>query len=165
MKKIDIFGENYSGKYDKIRVACRGIIIKGCEILLSYETVTDQWMLPGGGVEENESLTECCVREIEEETGFLVQPSECALEIDEYYENVRFISYYFFCTITGTTERKLTEREKPFGLEPRWLSINTVMDIFSKHNSFYGVNEERRGLYLREYTAFSELFTIEKGVI
>lgn len=33
---------------------------------------------------KNESDYECCVREIAEETGVLVETSECLLEIDEY---------------------------------------------------------------------------------
>ena len=44
--------DNYFGKWDKTRTACRGIIIENSKILLSYETVTDQWMIPGGGLEE-----------------------------------------------------------------------------------------------------------------
>ena len=50
MKIIDIVGDNYSGKWDKTRAACRGIIVRGNEMLLSYETLTDQWMIPVGCV-------------------------------------------------------------------------------------------------------------------
>lgn len=77
MKVIDIVGENYIGKWDKTRTACRGIIIEGDKILLSYETVNDQWMIPGGGLEYNETDKECCMREIAEETGRVVDVSEC----------------------------------------------------------------------------------------
>ena len=69
MKVIDIVGENYFGKWDKTRTACRGIIIHDTKVLLSYETRNDQWMLPGGGLEDNESEKACCIREIAEETG------------------------------------------------------------------------------------------------
>ena len=54
MKIIDIVGENYLGSWDKTRTACRGIVIDGEHMLLSYETKTNQWMIPGGGVEDNE---------------------------------------------------------------------------------------------------------------
>ena len=36
MKTIDIVGENYCGNWDKTRTACRGIVIDGDRILLSY---------------------------------------------------------------------------------------------------------------------------------
>ena len=157
MKTIDIVGDNYFGKWDKTRTACRGIIIENSKILLSYETVTDQWIIPGGGLEENENDKECCIREIAEETGILVDVSECMLEIDEYYEDWKWINKYFICKITGTTETKLTQRERKVGMEARWLPIDEIKDIFSKHNSYAETDEMRRGMYLREYTALMEL--------
>ena len=87
MKTIEIVGENYFGYWDKTRTACRGIVIDGERILLSYETKTNQWMIPGGGLEGNESDEECCIREIAEETGVQVETSDCLLEIAEYYAN------------------------------------------------------------------------------
>lgn len=92
MKVIDIVGENYFGKWDKTRTACRGIIIHDTKVLLSYETRNDQWMLPGGGLEDNESEKACCIREIAEETGMVADISECILEIDEYYEDWKWIN-------------------------------------------------------------------------
>lgn len=50
MKIIDIVGDNYLGKWNKTRTACRGIVIENSEILLSYESVTGQWMIPGGRI-------------------------------------------------------------------------------------------------------------------
>lgn len=123
VKTIDIVGDNYFGKWNKTRTACRGIIIENSKILLSYETVTDQWMIPGGGLEENESDKECCIREVAEETGIVVDVSECMLEIDEYYEDWKWINKYFICKVTGTTETKLTQREQKVGMEARWLPV------------------------------------------
>ena len=157
MKTINIVGDNYFGKWNKTRTACRGIIIENSKILLSYETVTDQWMIPGGGLEENESDRECCIREVAEETGILVDVSECMLKINEYYEDWKWINKYFFCKVTGTTETKLTQREQKVGMEARWLPVDEIKDIFSKHNSYAETDEMRRGMYLREYTALMEL--------
>lgn len=157
MKIIDIVGDNYLGKWNKTRNACRGIVIENSEILLSYESVTGQWMIPGGGLEENESEADCCIREVAEETGILVNASECMLEIDEYYENWKLINKYFICKVKGTAEPRLTERERNVGMEARWLSVDNAKNIFSKHASYTETDEMRRGLYLREYTALCEL--------
>ena len=54
MKTIEIVGENYCGNWDKTRTVCRGIVIDGDRILLSYAAKTNQWMIPGGGLESNE---------------------------------------------------------------------------------------------------------------
>ena len=63
MESINIFGENRFETYTKIRKACRGIVISNGMILLTYEVNTDQWFIPGGGLESGESLEACCVRE------------------------------------------------------------------------------------------------------
>ena len=157
MKTIGIIGENYAGSWRNTRTACRGIVIRDGKILLSHETLTGQWMLPGGGLEPGEDGKECCAREIAEETGLLVSPGECVLEIDEYYEDWKWVSLYFFGTVTGQTEMRLTDREKEVGMEPAWLPGEEIIGIFAGHAAYRDTDEMRRGIYLREYTALTEL--------
>ena len=153
MKTIEIIGDNYFGQCTKTRTACRVLVQEGGRLLLSYETKTGQWMIPGGGVEPGESETGCCVRETEEETGLRVLPGECFLEIDEYYEHCRWVSRYYTARVTGEGRQRLTPREQAAGTEPRWLPEAQAADIFSRHAMYDGIDEMRRGLYLREYTA------------
>ena len=157
MKTIDIIGENYFGKREKTRTACRAIVIKDNKLLLSYEKVTGQWMIPGGGLEDDEDEKECCIREVAEETGILIRPSECQLEIDEYYEEWKWVNRYFIGEIIGHTDMRLTEREREVGMEPRWLPIKEITAIFSQHQAYTQTDEMRRGMYLREYRALCEL--------
>lgn len=153
MKTINIYGENRFDKASKTREACRGIIIKNDKILLSYEANVDQWFIPGGGLENCETLEECVVRELAEETGCIVKPEYQYLTINEYYEEWLFASHYFVCEHIGETERSLTETEIENGLEPRWISINEAVEIFSKYQSYSDENEMKFGAYLREYKA------------
>ena len=157
MKTISIVGENYFGHWEHSRTACRGIVIRDGQILLTYETETGQWMIPGGGLEGSEDEQACCIREVAEETGFLIQPSACVLELDEYYEDWRYVSRYLFGEVTGRTEMKLIWREKEAGTEPRWLPIEEAVGIFSRHASWADTDEMRRGIYQREYMALCEL--------
>lgn len=157
MKTIKITGDNYIGKWDHTRTACRGIILQNNCILMSYETRTDQWMIPGGGLENGEDERACCVREVAEETGILVQPSECVLEIDEYYGNWKWVNRYFFCEVTGKTELHLTDREKEVGMEPRWIALDEMIKVFSNHTAYAYIDKMRQGMYLREFTALTEL--------
>ena len=69
MKVIEIFGEDRYPEYTKIREGCRGILIRGGKILLSYFKSLNIYMIPGGGIEPGESLEECCKRELGEECG------------------------------------------------------------------------------------------------
>ena len=154
---VRIIGDNYSGKWNKTRTACRGIIIRDNRLLLSYETATGQWMLPGGGLEADEDEQECCIREVAEETGFRIRPTDCVLEIDEYYEDYKWVNRYFFGEVTGETAVHMTEREKEAGMEPRWLPPDEIIQIFSEHASYADTDEMRRGIYFREYTVLKRL--------
>ena len=156
MERIEIKGANYFGHYDHVREACRAVILDKGQILLSYETKADLWMIPGGGLEPGESNEECVLREVAEETGKLIQASECVLQLDEFYEDTKYVSRYFFGTIVGTTETHRTEAEISGGLESRWLPIEEALEIFSKHNEIIDY-EEKRGLYQRECMALKEI--------
>ncbi len=157
MDRIEIFGENRFDRWTETRTACRGIVLRGGEILLCFETHTGQYMIPGGGLEPGEDEAECCAREIAEETGAVVRPGACRLEIDEYYEEWKFVSRYFFCEATGSAETRLTDREREVGMEPRWVPVERAVEIFSRHRDYAETDEMRRGMYLREYTALNRL--------
>ena len=157
MNKIVIKGVNYFGSYNHAREACRAVIIDGDNILLSHEAKNDIWMLPGGGLEDNETDEECVIREVGEETVNLFKPSKCVLEIDEYYGDTKYKSKYFIGKIVGKTETHFTEAEIINGLESKWLSIKQAIEIFSKYNEIIDF-EEKRGLYQREYSALKEIF-------
>ena len=156
MKEIDILGANRFETYSKTRIGCRGIIVQNGKLLVSREEVSDYWMLPGGGLEKNETLTACCAREVLEETGYIVKPMEEFLIMNEYYEEYRYISHFFICKVIGQGEQKLTEVEKKRGLIPKWVDVPFFVDIVSKHQKYAATNEEKRGAYLREYTAITE---------
>ncbi len=151
MKTIEIIGKNYFGHHEDSRAACRGIVLGDGRILLSFERLTGQYMIPGG-IEDSERDRECCIREVGEETGCLVSCGDCALTINEY-----FVSRCFLCEVTGSTERKLTRREQSVGPEPVWLPVDEAKSVFGSHTVYDGVDEMRRGLYEREYRALTEL--------
>ena len=158
MKTIEIVGKNYFGHWTHERTACRGVIIEDGRVLLSYAVRDDLWMIPGGGLEAGEDEGSCCVRELAEETGRVVLPSACALELQEYYEDCKYVSRYFFGAVVGRCQSKLTEAEQRMGLEPRWLPVEEALQIFSRHDDYAATDEERRGIYQREYTALSALW-------
>ena len=51
MERIEITGVRFLGKLKKSRSACRGILLRDGELLMSYETRSGLWMIPGGGLE------------------------------------------------------------------------------------------------------------------
>ncbi len=156
MVTLDILGANRYDTYSKTRTGCRGIVVRDGQILLSHETVTGWYLLPGGGLEPGETPEACCVREIEEETGYVVRPLRQFLTLNEYYEEYRYVSHYFVCGIVRRGEQRLTASEARRGLEPAWVPLAEAVELFSRHADYDGVDEDRRGSYLREYTALTE---------
>lgn len=61
-----------------LQVRVTGILIEDDKILLVNQNVTSdrKWSLPGGRVEQGETLEEAIVREIEEETGLATRVSK-----------------------------------------------------------------------------------------
>jgi ADP-ribose pyrophosphatase YjhB (NUDIX family) len=63
------------GRTARLRLGSSAIILDpaGDKILLTRRSDNGRWCLPGGGMEAGESLAECCVREVWEETGLKVR--------------------------------------------------------------------------------------------
>ena len=162
MKIVNIYAKDYIKKEAKIREGSRGILIDNDKILLVYSKKYDQYFIPGGGLEENESIAECCKRELLEETGYNVNVKNHYLTINEYYNDFLWIGYYFICEYAGMGERQLTNSEKEVSLEVRWISILEALDIFSKYDDYEIENRFKRGAYLREYNALKEYINIKE---
>ncbi len=153
---ITIYGDNRITPYKKLREGCRGIVVKDGRILVSREGKTGTVMIPGGGLESGETRVECCSRELKEETGYIVEPEKCYLEIDEYYCEYKFVGYYYICRLIGHGEKHLTPEEEKLKMAPVWMDIGEFTDILSRYGDHAGTDEDRRGMYLREYSAMIE---------
>ena len=153
MKELEILGANRFESFTRTRAGSRAVVMRDGLILLTHECNSGWWLVPGGGVEGNETPEACCVREVEEETGLIVRPLRQFLTLYEYYEEYRYISHYFVCEAAGVGRMRLTDAEARRGATPQWLPLQQAIDIFSRHQSYAAVSEEQRGAYLREYTA------------
>ena len=157
MKTIEIFGDNREPTVKRTIEGCRGILIRDGKILLSYYKTVDQYLIPGGGLEAGETLRECCIRELAEETGVNVDPHTHYLTLEEYYHEYYFKSHYFLCNYLGECERALTENERKNGLEPRWVNFNDALRIFGSYERFKDTDDMSYGAYYREYIALTEI--------
>ncbi|MBQ3796366.1 MAG: serine hydrolase [Butyrivibrio sp.] len=156
MKTVEILGANRFETYTKMRKGSRAIIVQDGNILLTHELNSGWWLLPGGGQEEGETPEDCVIREVEEETGVLVRPLRKVLFMKEYYEEYCYTGYFFTCEVIGKGQMNLTDAEIRRGVQPEWIPLQDAIDLFSKHESYADVNEEKRGSYQREYIALKE---------
>jgi ADP-ribose pyrophosphatase YjhB (NUDIX family) len=73
MTKV-LYGERL-GKNGELRIGCSATIFDEArqKVLLTRRMDNGLWCLPGGHMEPGESIEECCVREVLEETGLQVR--------------------------------------------------------------------------------------------
>lgn len=81
------------------RVSCRAIIFNQDELVVMYRNKDGRifYTFPGGGLEENETLKQCIVRECMEEFGIDVKPIKKVY----VYNHSNRIEHFFLCNWTG----------------------------------------------------------------
>jgi len=86
-------------------------------------------MLPGGGVEEGESIGEALRREVAEETGCSIETAQPLGYVEENRAHADYtqISYYYICTTRDETLcPHLTEVEQAHGAQAMWLTLEEM---------------------------------------
>ena len=151
---IKQFARAYTYPPERVRVGCRGLVVKGNKVLLSWEERKNVYMSPGGGLEDGETLEECVIRELAEEAGYKVKVTKPFIRVKEYAYEVLWENNYFICEIVGECERNLTESEKYNKVSAKWVDIDEAIEIFGDYQS---KETDQASLYLREFTILKKL--------
>lgn len=134
----------------KVRLGARGIVIReDGKIAVFNKANKNEYKLPGGGIEENESPEIAFTREVLEETGCEVEVIKTLGTIEEYKTlgDFKQISYVFVGKVLkDTNELHVTEKEKDEGAKLIWETpenaLKLITDCFnnlvaSKYESVY----------------------------
>ena len=109
------------------RINGRAIIIDGDEVLLMFRrkikngTTKEYYAIPGGGLEENETIEECVKREIQEEFNLEIEVKE-QLGVVEDEKNV---GYIYNCSIISGTP-KLGGEELEENTEENYYEVRKI---------------------------------------
>lgn len=123
---------------EKRRDTVRAIIMRDQRLLMVYSDKLNDYTFPGGGVKYDEDKINALKRELKEELGahdvFDIKPYGFMQEKRFGISNQKTVylqtSYYYLCQVDKLGEQSLVDREKAFGVEPRWID---VMDAI-RHN-------------------------------
>ncbi len=134
-------GENIIDyKNPRMRKAARGIVLneKG-EIALLHKKNKNEYKLPGGGMEEDETKEIAFQREILEETGCNVEIMEYMGYTEEIKSHSSFVqtSYVFISkVISNTNQLHLTQKEIEEGGELVWVMPEVALPLIQEsfHN-------------------------------
>ena len=130
----------YYEKLPKKRMAVGILFFNAAEELLIVKpTYKDTWSVPGGVVDENESLRDACIREVREELGFtkkevrLLCVDYMSPETSEYRgktENLQFIFYGGVLTIREIEKISLSKEELG---DYAFVTIKEEVSLFNKN--------------------------------
>jgi 8-oxo-dGTP pyrophosphatase MutT (NUDIX family) len=148
------------------RTAARGIILDEENILMLYTERYHDYSIPGGGIDEGESITAGLLRELEEETG--AQHIEIISEFGLYEEYrpwhkddfniIHMQSFCYLCNIHPELgDTKLESHEIQNGMRPVWMNIHQAI----KHNEHTIANSPKKGMSIERETFLLKLIVQE----
>lgn len=77
-----------------------GIVVSHNKILMVKEKATKRWSVPSGEIESGETAEQACIREVKEETGFIVSLEKSIHTKIVVIGNHNVTTYYFHCIIS-----------------------------------------------------------------
>ena len=138
----------------KPRITARAIIKNKQEnYAVMYAQEFGLYSLPGGGVEDGESIEAAVRREVDEETGVNILALEPLGYVEENRAHCDYtqISYYFIITTDSTVfHQHLTENETRHGTTVGWY---TLEDAYSKIAGANHTTIQRKFLQARDIAA------------
>ena len=84
--------------------ACGVCINSDKQLLMVLQGIPEEekrWSVPSGGLEQGETLEECCIREVYEETGYLCKIIKKVKEKSGAYGPVEYLVTYYEVEIVG----------------------------------------------------------------
>ena len=127
------------------RVSVRGLVLKDNELAVIFrrkikgEKVEEYYAIPGGGVEENETLEEALIRELKEELNIEVNVKDLVFKIEQEDR----IEYFYNCEyLSGTFELNGEEIERNClenYYEPTFIPIDRIneFDVQNKVKEYF----------------------------
>ena len=151
----------------RIRYGARGIVVKeDGKIAVFNKANKNEYKLPGGGIENNETPEEAFKREIMEETGCEVEIIKALGTIEEHktLDNFKQISYVFVARVLKDTEElHVTEKEKDEGARLLWESPENALQLITEcFNNL--VASKYESVYHTKFIVFRDRKILEKYI-
>ena len=150
-KKIttyDVFNNEYTVDLETLDLSVHlyGIAIKDNKILISPQY--DGFDFPGGTVKKGETHIETLIREFQEETGYLIEPTEIAKVYTSFFHHNKrnkdyqsYLIFYFVNIVDGKiSDEGFDEDEKEYAQKAKWVDIEYLRN--NKHACSINIKDE-----------------------
>ncbi len=113
------------------RTTARAILNNNGKIALLHVTKHNYYKLPGGGVEEGETIQQGLIREIKEEVGCTFELQGEVGEIIEHKSHFGIVqtSHCFLAKVLEEGEPQFTEKELKDGFEIVWVPFEEAVEL------------------------------------
>ena len=133
----DVYNNKYIADVDKLNLSIHiyGIAIENGKILISPQY--DGYDFPGGTAEKGETHIETLVREVKEETGYLVQPIELLNIYTSFFHHAKenkdyqsYLIYYLVKIVDGEISNEgFDEDEKEYAKTAKWINMEELKNM------------------------------------
>ena len=168
----DIGEKSTNMENPKLRLGARGIVIReDGKIAVFNKSNKNEYKLPGGGLEGEETPEEAFKREVLEETGCEVEIIKKLGTTEEYksLNNFKQISYIFVGKVLKDNKQlNVTEKEKDEGAKLVWETPERALELItecydkiiaSKYSSIYST----KFVVLRDRKILEKYISIKNG--
>lgn len=115
------------------------VVVENGRVLLvrrGHEPLKGRWTLPGGLIELGEGLKEAVRREVQEETGLLVEPVELVEVLDRIHREDGRVRYHYviadyLCRVTGGKLEAASDADEVRWVEPSEWSCDGILALDS----------------------------------
>ncbi|MBA2541708.1 MAG: NUDIX domain-containing protein [Deltaproteobacteria bacterium] len=114
------------------RPAARVVLINAQQqvlLLEAHDAEATWWIAPGGGLEEGETFEDAARREVEEETGIVVELGACVWERHHRYafEGAQHDQYERFYVALSFEQRSVPSKPDAYVRSQRWWSLPEIL--------------------------------------
>lgn len=116
------------------REGSRGIVLKDNRMALIHYKTYNHYVLPGGGIEINETPEAAFKREVLEEIGYTVEAVKPVCIVEECFEDSAWRHHFFIAQVSdGPFECHLTPEEITLQPSLLWLTTEEALTLLSEH--------------------------------
>lgn len=126
-------------------------------VIEAQRDASSYFVLPGGGLEFDEGIMECAVREVKEETNLDVQPINIAAIKDHFKEDTHGVEIYVNARVVGGEQAMgfVDEKERERMVALHWKTPQELSKLRFYPEEFRNTDLDFCGAYLgnKEYRA------------